>query len=816
MKILDSVKEAHQTAQRLAANKQLREAVKIAETALRLWSENTSVWEKLLGKFLISDLINSLENKLIEWRKQVEQAERILLQAESLLKNDTGDPLETTAIISAIALYRRYSQVIADERTSQFMVECQQILARRQQFQTLVKQAENQTQHLFFQQAISIYKEALKLYPTDYIKQAITDVKAQLYQEEIYHQTLQKVQQSENEGRLRGAVALLDSALINFPRSDGFALLEKIKSKIQGQELFRQALAAEKIGDFLNAKSLYENAKALLPDSTDCQIRLGVVAIKMQDWQNAVSYLQGLSTEQAIYLRGFALAQQGNLQSAYREWQEISTPIFTEQKEIIKRISQYQKLLYIKKIDDSVQAENFLEAKQTSQEFLQKFAINSIVESNLKEYIQPSLEVSTWQSLNWSNIARQMKELWIHEPNIKTLHNWTVANYYYAQNHGDNLLDLILALSTALANITADPTLTSLPWLKEQEIDFSALSINLKRRLEAVIEPIKNSNLEHYLNLRDYYRLETVALRFMREPSIAGIQVNNLFITPGCYQHFVDKWQNIMGDKVVDKTHYSQHNQNILRSLYTPWGLAVAACLEGDSQRASKIKPATEPKMEVEIFAQNLVAYHEGCYQLQQQKWREAITSLQSNKKELKYHQDWQEEIDRLCKLQRQVISEFQEHLEFATFWYDILPNSTTVKSYFAEYKAEEIRQQLVNDKISFPQALEKLRELQTIDSNNPVVIDMIENVELSQEIREINGLFQLRQYEEMLNKAKISQRDRVRYIVAEFFINILIQGIEEGRLNDHELILQFGMWAYEICPHEPAFQEIYRSLKLC
>jgi hypothetical protein len=46
--------------------------------------------------------------------------------------------------------------------------------------------------------------------------------------------------------------------------------------------------------------------------------------------------------------------------------------------------------------------------------------------------------------------------------------------------------------------------------------------------------------------------------------------------------------------------------------------------------------------------------------------------------------------------------------------------------------------------------------------------------------------------------------------------MNILIQGIEEGRINDQDLILQLGMWAYEICPHEPAFQEIYRSLKLC
>lgn len=76
--------------------------------------------------------------------------------------------------------------------------------------------------------------------------------------------------------------------------------------------------------------------------------------------------------------------------------------------------------------------------------------------------------------------------------------------------------------------------------------------------------------------------------------------------------------------------------------------------------------------------------------------------------------------------------------------------------------------------------------------------------------------MFQQRQYEKMLSKAKLSQRDRVRYIVAEFFLDTLIKGIREGRLHDPKLMLQLGSWAYEICPHKPTFQEIYRQLNLC
>ncbi|MFM2061263.1 MAG: hypothetical protein RLZZ507_933 [Cyanobacteriota bacterium] len=811
---IDSIKEASQKSEQLAQKKQLLEAITTAETALHLWAEKPSIWERLLGKLFIGNLLERLEQQLLEWRKQVTEADKIAAQAQIILKNDAGDPLETQALTNAIALYRLYTRIICNQSISQEIEKCEQLLQERKQFQLLVAQAKLQAENRFFKNAIALYKKAEKLYPTEVIKQAISDVQALLPQEESYHTALQKAQQFESEGRLRGAIAILDSAVSNFPRSDGFDLLQKLQSKVQGRELFLQGLAAEKAGDLPAAKYCYENAKLFLPTATDCQIRLSLVAIKMQDWENALSYLQDLSGEQAAYLRGFVLAQQGNLQSAYREWQEIDALVVIEQKEIIKSIAQHQRLLYLQKIENLVKAQNLPAAKMASKVFMQKFGADALVEANLQEYIEPSLEAEIWQSSDWANISNQMKNNWVFNPNIKTLHNWTVATYYHAQINPNKLVDLIIGLSTSLANLTADPSLKNIPWLEDQNqtIDFPAVSLELKRRLEAAIENIKNSNIENnldtYLHLRDRYRRELAALRFMGEPATAGMQVNDVFITPGCYDQFLSQWQN----NLVDKIHPSK---KILRSLYTPWGLAVAACLEGDSQRAMQIKPTTNPTVEIEIFAQNFVAYHEGCYHLQQQKWRKAIISLKSVKAEIKHHQDWQQEINRLGELQRQAISEFKEHLEFAEFWYDIL-DSKSAKSYFAEYKAESIRQQLVNEQISLNQALEKLQELKNIDSNNPIVIDMIENVELSLELKEINQMFQARQYEAMLNKAKLSKRDRVRYIVAEFLLTMLINGIKEGRLKDPELMLQLGRWAYEICPHEPTFQEIYRNLNLC
>ncbi|NET02431.1 MAG: peptidase M, neutral zinc metallopeptidase site [Sphaerospermopsis sp. SIO1G1] len=806
---IDSLKEASQTSQQLAQQQKFREAVENAETALNQWYTTPSLWTKIVSKFGATNLIHSLEQQVVEWRTQIEKADKLINQAELILNQDTGDPFNITSITSAIAIYHLARQVIFEPKISELITQYQQEVAQRQKFQSLVKQAQTQAKNYFLKSAISIYKEASYLYNHEHLNDTISDIQCQVYQEDNYHSALEKARNAEGENKLKFAISILEEALVSFPRSDGFNLLKKLKIRVKGKEIFAHGLVAEKKGNFSSAKSCYEQAQSLISNPSDCQIRLGILAIKQQNWENAQSYLHNLPGQQANYLRGFIFAQQGDLQSAYQEWEKISHPLVAKQKEILAHIYQQQNLIHIQEIENLVTEADFTAARNTSKQLLQTFPSHSWIENNLKKYIEPTIEKSIWQSYDWAKIFDYTQENWIKNPNIDTLHNWVVANYYYSQTNPEKLDILIIALSTALANLTMDNSLKNLPWLQDQKVDFTTLSVNLKLRLEAAIDQVKNTDIETYFSLRDYYRRESVALKFMGEPSHSGMQVNNLFITPGCYDHFSQQWQTLLTDNIPNDC-------ITLRSLYTPWGLAVAACLEGDSQRGIKIKPKHEPTHKSEIFADQILNYYEGCYHLQQQRWHLAMKPLQSIQAEIIYHPDWQEKIARLLNLQRQGILEFNEHLEFANFCYEILPKNLFVKSYYTEYKAEEIRQKIVNDQISLNQSLEKLQELQVIDRHNPVVLDMIDNVELSQEIKEINRLFHVHQYEAMLKKAKLSKRDRVRYIVAEFFLNLIIKGVQENRLHDQELILQLGTWAYEICPHEPAFQEIYRSLKLC
>jgi len=805
-------KEASQKAQRYAQNKHLRAAITVAEKAIAAWPHHPSFWERVVCRFFLGKLLEQLTAQLQQWRKKVIEADKLASSAKSLVRKDTGDPLDTQHLSGAIALYKHCTKINCDDRISQALNQCEQEVLRRQQFQVLVKQASSLLQERFFKQAIAIYHEAEQLYSTEVVKQAIATYETQVKQEEIYVCLLQRVEQATKLGRLRAAITLLEFALTNFFRRDGTELLEHLQNLVKGREKFQAGLYAEQASNFQEATSLYETAKFLLPDQTGCQIRLGLIAIKTKDWIKALSYLEGVPGEQAAYIRGFCYAQQENLQQADQEWQTLSTPAIASQREILKNLSQRQRLLAIQNIEQLVRAEDLEKAKIASTEFIQKIGLDPLVEGNLKEYIQPRLAAMIWQGVDWVIIANTAQQAWISQPNITTLHNWVVACYYCSKSDIEEkkllvaLNNEIVALSTALANLTYDPVLQNLPWLVNQVVDYESVSLELKRRLSEMIDVFKDKNISNYLDLRDRYRLELVSLKLM-ESSNWGMKVKDVLITPGCYNRYINQWKDIIQEKI-------DPSQKILQALYTPWGLAVAACVDGDTQRAIQLKPKTKSISNAELFAERFFAYYEGSYHLQQQKWRLATASLKLAKSEINASSDWSQEIDKLSCKQRQNISDFSQHLEFAQFWYEIQVSPAS-KNYLAECKAEVLREQLANEQISQEKALQELQAIKRIDEQNPIVLDLIEKIEFNQELEKIRVLFQNNQYQEVVRIAKYSHNQQLKFNTAEIFIKILIDIANRGDARDHESIQQLGRWAYEICPHEPAFKEIYHSLRI-
>ncbi|MDF5727987.1 MAG: peptidase M, neutral zinc metallopeptidase site [Rhizonema sp. PD38] len=802
------VKHEFQKATQQAQMKRFREAVKTAEEILAPWAGKISLSQQWVKQVFLGDFLEQVKVTLCEWRQVINEADTLVHHAESLLETDTANPLQTQVLIEALALFQKSNSLMCDRYFIQSVSKCELEILKRQKFQALVGIAEEYAQSLWFQAAVKKYLEAQELYHTMTVQRALEFLASQVKREEAYEAILKKVSVASLQGRLGSASALLKSAVTNFPRSDGLELFKQLQSTIKGKIQFLLGLTAEKAGNLQEAASLYKVAQTILPDPTECKIRLGLVALKTQDWAIALSYLEGVCGEQAAYLRGFTYAQQGNLQQAYLEWQSVSHPDIESNRLILKTMSQQQRLRQLQNIEQCVQFGNFKAAQADSLQFLRKLGSDKLVEGNLKEHIQPCLDAAVWQNTDWEIIVAQVEETWISQPDMITLHNWVVATYYHALETYSvtSTQNFIIALSTAFANLTHDPALQNIPWLGTQHIDLESIFLGLKRRIEEVIERCKDKDIKEYLQLRDIQCLEYLSLHLMKTQSKRNIKINNIRIPPSCYHKYFNRWQENLVDEM-------EQNQNILRSLYTPWGLAIAACLEGDTQRGIQLKPIVQPQTSIEFFAEQLVAYHEGCYQLVQQKWREAMIPLKQASTEIKASIVWQQEIDRLCSIQRQEISKFKEHLEFAQFWYNLL-GSQSARSYLTEYKAEQLWMKLANQQISSFTALEELQNIKQIDELNPVVLDFIEKVRLFQEIEIMELLLKDNKFEEAISLAKKSNHQRVKFKVAEFFVQILSDSAER-KLGDLQMIHKLGRFAYEICPDESAFQEIYRSLKL-
>lgn len=799
---VSAAQEVQQNAERLAGAKKLREAVKIAEETLVTWSSTSSFWGQQARDVLLGNLLEELQSQVNGWKKTIHEADRLASRAQALEASDKSNPYETGVISDALNLYQQCNTLIYDLNLKAAAQRCQQELQKRQTFQNYVSQAKEFGKKGFFKKALDLFLQAKALFSLQQLDQAIASYQSKVKFEEQYEALLNRARQMAISGNFSQAFIKFKPIFQKFPRSDGKELLQQLHRVLRGKALFKAGLSAEQAKAYQVAVSNYKEAIKILPELTECSVRLAIVLLKQSSWSQALEYLQEISGEQANYLRGFAHANQGNWQEADREWRSISHSSIASQREILSELVKRDRLQAKKAISELTYAENIEEARTHSNDFIKKFGADLVLASNLEGHIKPRLEVIAWQSQNWQYIAQVTEEKWLRQPDSISLHNWAVACYYQAQVDSSKLEIWLVSWSMALVNIHLDPCLQNVPWLENSAIDFNELYAKLKQRLERAIDAVKNDNIDTYLKLRDRYRIEIVAHRLIGTLPSCALSLNQLCITPGVYH----RQKNILPKVPIP--------DRLLRTLYTPWGEAVAACLEGDTERAIQIHPTHLAETDTERFAQQLLYYHSGCYYLQNKEWKKAVSPLKAAQEEIKSNPEWKGQIDKLCLNQRQAISEFSEHLEFAKFWHGLL-ESQQAKSYLAEYKAEEIRKKIVEEELSLNKALPQLKELTKIDASNPVVLDLIKIIEVAQEMEEIQQLLKRDQFEEAVARAKRSGHDKIRYWMAEICLEILLKGVEKKQLS-FTFVLQLGRWAYELCPNDPNFKLIYRQLGIC
>lgn len=472
-----------------------------------------------------------------------------------------------------------------------------------------------------------------------------------------------------SEGRFEEAIALFEPVHQRYYEPAARKFINELYQVITGKSSFNLGLLAEQAGDFATAISHYQNAVIASPCwDVECRIRLAIIAIKTQDWQQARVHIKDINTKQATYIRGFISAQQGDWHSCKLEWQKILPH------EVQLEKSSARELIKAKRhIQQLVDAHNLQQAKIESQNFLLKYGDDEIVRNNLEKNIQPRLELDLWCRQPWQHIDIAEQQ-WLERLDIKALHNWALVAYHYIQANPhlyDELYDeLIVAWSTAIANLHLNPLLQNITWMGATPVDLTEVFEQLLHKLEDLINSVEDKS-QKYKQSYELYRLETEALRLMGIPAKLGVRVKGLFLTPGCYHRYRHqiKFPPLPG--------------KLWATLYTDWYSAVLACLNGDNFKAKEVKPKTAPVSEAEKFAQRFVSYHEGCYYLEIEpggypRWRSAVTPLRLAKPEIQASPEWHARVEELCQLHYKAVAwDKNERREFAQFWYEILESST-------------------------------------------------------------------------------------------------------------------------------------------
>ncbi|BAQ61257.1 hypothetical protein GM3708_1663 [Geminocystis sp. NIES-3708] len=785
----------------LAQLKKLKEAIKLGEEIKSLWNENPSWREQLVRDFSVKDLLYNVNTQLNTWKMQLQRAENSASEGKKILALDKNDPFDSQILTQALNLFTKCNAILYETEYAVIEQVLKDKINSRNKFQSLYNDAKNQGKNGFFREGLSYFLQAEKIFK---VISLATEIKEYEYLAKLqtqYENNLKQIKNLAQQGDFVLAQSQLQLNLDKFSRQDGEVLNAKLKTVINAKIEYRQGLLAEKIGNFTIAKKQYQLALSHLPTLESASYRLALIDIKQNNYSSALSYLEKLTEEKANYLRGFCYLQKNDWEKVKQEWKQINHPLVNKQKESIKILIQRNRLQIIQHIENLVSKEKYKEAKNCYENLTEKYGYDENIEYNLSKHIQPALEHQLWQSNDFVNIINQLEKQFKKTPNITILHNMAIALYYQVQIDASYTERWIATWATALLNIKENPILQNLPWLGSHQIDYQKIEEELIKIVENTIDKYKDSNLEKYYQFRDIFRREMLAIELIGNPPNSGVKIKELFITPAFYQQYKKELKNI------------KLTVNQLSTLFTDWGLTVAACLKNDVERGIKIQPNLSPSTDVEKLANSFINYYQGCYYLKHDSWKKAKSCLQISQNYIKNNRELVTQINNLCEKQRQKLENFNEHLEFAQFWYDLLKSPASA-SYLAEYKAREISDKVANEKISFSQAISQLKKVQKIDKNNPLVLDLLSRLEYSLEAEEIDKLLKQNRFEDAVKKAKYSSNKEIKYIVANMCIEIALEGAKAKEL-EWEALQQLGRWAYEICPHEQSFREIYQLLRI-
>jgi tetratricopeptide (TPR) repeat protein len=442
-----------------------------------------------------------------------------------------------------------------------------------------------------------------------------------------YYLAFRSAESRAAAGDFAGAESVLDRALNIYPHPQGLNFLKTVERLRQGQEWLRLGLSAELIGSVEIARYHYTNLIDEFPELRAlCHNRLAALAIGDRDWAAAIKYTNNSTDQLAIKYNGLAHYQQHQQQ----RWQ------------------------LLREIQHQIQIERLDQAWQSCLDYIEQFGTDSLVQQILTEYIQPQL---TTVPTEWSDRCQITQQRWQNIGGKTLLHDWAIAAYYRYQFNPDRLdwlRDLVPIWVTASINTSLDSKLT----------DPQPVIIQIRNLVVSLIDRFTDETDRAELQLQ--WQREIMALEYLSTPPTTGLRIRGVFISPGFY----DLFQSQMTDIQLPAKKWAM--------FYTPWWRSIVACHQGNPVQAMVFKPTTPPDTAASKFAQQFVAYHEGCYYLECRpggfpRWREAFAMLELAKPQILDTPAWQSTLDRLCDTHQLSIWNPPDRQEFAICWHNLL-----------------------------------------------------------------------------------------------------------------------------------------------
>jgi len=677
--------------------------------------------------------------------EEIKKGRELAYQGRKLQADDTGNPFEIGKLSEALKFYQEANKLINDPKLRTVEKNLEKELERRKEFLDFFKQGKELGNQGYFKKALGVLESAQALYSHHRIGLEIQKCRLQVEQENICQVRLKKAQELARQGELKQSRELINQALADFQRLDVKNLLTKVEQITIAFNYFEQGVAAEKNGDLNKAIDNYRKALLITPELIDINRRLGITNIKAGNYREGIEQLEGIEDRESIYFRGYGYARLQEWRKAHREWKKIDRPEIKEQIELLSRYSQREKLTLQQEIQELIPEENLELARSKSEVFLEKFGDDPQVIYNLYSHILPRIDQQLWRSKDREKIVINAEREWEKKRNLESLHNLAIALYYRAVENPATLEKLIPVWLSATANLNLNTSVRNVVWKVIDDGDIRDLEAQLTRILEELIDRTKE-DLNYYLQLRDLYRRDAVALGLLRDHPLEGIQIEGLTILPGLYRTHPDR-------------NTVKLPEQFWATLYTRWGESVAACLQGDRVRGVALKPLT-CQSTLEQIANTFVSFHQGCHYLQQKQWQKAENPLKEAKTALKNHPEWIEEIDRLYLELQEEIEGFENLLRMNRNWYEL------------------------------------------------VQTELIEEIIFRKDAREVRRLMERNRFSEAIEKAKRSRSQKLRHITAQLCLTLLI---ENSQKLPPELLIELVRSAYELCPDDPEFREVYK-----